>query len=138
GHFAFSAALGWTNFLGFELLPWVLLGFRRAAKGDARGIAMAALSLAWIVGFGGTYAAPMSVPLVLLEVAGLLATPHFRANRERIVVGLGMSLAAGVLGLLASSVRLWPVSETIAAAPRLIGGAPGMAVRTILEALLKP
>lgn len=136
GHFAFSAALGWTNFMGFELLPWVLLGFRRAAFGEAKGAAIAALSLAWIVGFGGTYAAPMSAPLVAIEV--LVALTGLRDDRKRVIAGLGMVTLAGLFSLAASAFRLWPVAETISAAPRIVGGAPGISVMTELRALLLP
>lgn len=138
GNFAFSAALGWTNFLGFELLPWVLLGFRRAANGELRGVVMAALSLAFIVGFGGTYAAPMSVVLVAMEVVSMMTTHWKMRQNSRIVMGLGVCLAAGLLAIGASAFRLWPVAETISSAPRVIGGAPGTAIPTMLQELVLP
>ncbi len=139
GNFAFSAALGWTNFLGFELLPWVLLGFRRAAQGEFRGAVMASLALAWIVGFGGTYAAPMSVILVGMELVSTFAVHWRQRHNDRILMGLGVSIAAGLLTLGASAFRLWPVAETISSAPRVIGGAPGTTIfPTMLQELLLP
>lgn len=136
GHFAFSAALGWTNFFGFQLLPWMLLGFRGAARGSMRGVALAAVTSGFVVGFGGTYAAPMAVPLVAFEIASTLA--ERKPSVLRVARGLGGAFVASALALGVSAFRLWPVAETLARAPRVIGGAPGLEVRRTLGALLRP
>ena len=43
GVFIASPFLGWTNFFGFELVPWVLLFLRRALRGETAAAPWAAL-----------------------------------------------------------------------------------------------
>ena len=47
GVFAMAPGLGWFNFFGFELLPWIALGVHTALRGSRRGLAIAAVSIAW-------------------------------------------------------------------------------------------
>src|SRR5262245_27638196 len=51
---------GWINFLGFELLPWVVLGFVAGIE-DRRWRVVGGLFLAWIVLSAGTYPAPFTL-----------------------------------------------------------------------------
>src|SRR6185312_12457440 len=74
GVFIASPFLGWTNFFGFQLVPWALVLLRRAWRGDTASAAGAALFLAWITGFGGTYAAPMTALLCLYELGAWLVS----------------------------------------------------------------
>ncbi len=134
GIFAVAPALGWYNFFGFELLPWAVLGVRLAMRGRAVGIVLASVALAWIVGFGGTYSAPMAALWCLFEV--LEFTIAKRKNRPRLGLGLAMAVLTGVLALELAAIRLWPVVETLRMAPRIIGGNPGTAPETVLRMLL--
>ncbi len=133
GLFAAAPPLGWINFFGFELVPWALVGVRRAVRGDPRGAVVAAGALAWMVGFGGTYAAPMSALLCGFEVVEALFT-RLRRPRELGTVLLGAWLCAALsIGL--AMVRLWPIAESLADAPRVIADAPGMTWAQAAEAL---
>jgi hypothetical protein len=143
GFFARAAALDWINFFGFELVPWAALGLRHALRGDRRGAVMCAVALGWMIGFGGTYAGPLMVLVgvfELLEVAIVRAVPHvfkgragLRQPRRWGKLGpiVAMGALAGALALAMSAFRLWPVAENLAAAPRILGGAPGNTVRMI-------
>jgi hypothetical protein len=124
GIFAVSPALGWIGFFGFELLPWMALGVRRALLGERKAIVLLAVAAAWCVGFGGTYAAPLSALWCAFEVAEVAAR-KVRRDRRRLAVGLGVTLAGAALAVGLSAVRLWPILHTLVEAPRIIGGTPG-------------
>ena len=123
GIFACAPFLGWFGFLGFGLLPWLLLGVRRAARGEPRGVALVALSTAFIVGFGGTYVAPLSLVACALE---LLLMGLRRRRVDVLNLGTAVLLALGL-----SAFRLWPVWEELQRGPRVITGqsALGLAVQ---------
>lgn len=128
GIFALAPTLGWHNFLGFALLPWALWGVRRAGRGDLVGAVIAAGSLAWMVGFGGTYVAPISAMACLLE--GLL----IGAARPRRTAWGVLALAA-VLGVGLSAARLWPIYEELQRAPRVVAGTSGIEPGALVSAL---
>ena len=133
GLFAFLPTLGWYNFFGFELLPWAALGLRRAMGGSRAGVAMTAVSFAWMMGFGGTYSVPLSALFCAFEIVdGLVSRPKVRAARLTALKMVGLSCAMA-LGL--SAVRLWPILQTLEMAPRIVGGAAGILPKNILPAL---
>lgn len=136
GVFIGSMFMGWTNFFGFQLCPWALLFFRRAVRGDARAAALAALALAWIAGFGGTYAAPFAVLLCLYELAERLLAR--RAGWDWRARALGLAAFAGALALAVAAVRLIPLAETLAVAPRVLAGRPELPPADALAALWTP
>ncbi len=131
GHFAVAFFRGWTNFFGFELVPWILLGVTLAARGRVRGIAVAAIAFAIMLGFGGTFAAPLVAVAALIEgIRAVLEEP--RSSRTR---ALAMLAATASFMATVSFVRLWPLAETLAAAPRIMAGTPGHQPRAILAAI---
>ena len=125
GIFAISPSLGWISFFSYELLPWMALGVRRAARGERRGVIVLAVAAAWCVGFGGTYAAPMAVLWCALEVVEGVAVRIRRRPLLEVGTGVGVAAAAAVLAVGLAAVRLWPIAETMQTAPRIIGGTPG-------------
>ncbi|HXU64552.1 MAG TPA: hypothetical protein VN962_22790 [Polyangia bacterium] len=136
GVFIASPFLGWTNFFGFQLVPWALVLLRRAWRGDAASAAGAALFLAWIVGFGGTYAAPMTAWLCLYELGAWLVSRRRVVGERSRALGAAAFVAALALGL--SAVRLAPLLETLRLAPRVIAGRPGMSAGEALSVLVSP
>jgi hypothetical protein len=133
GVFAHTPTLGWTNFFGFELVPWALLGIREALRGSRRGVVIAALAVSWMVGFGGTYTGPLTVLAASFEVMEALVD---RARRPKAMgYVLSMGLLVVILAAALSLVRLWPVAETLSASPRIIGGTPGETPRRVWELL---
>jgi len=114
GLFACAPFLGWFSFLGFAALPWILVGLREAAKGQARGIARVGLATAFVIGFGGTYVAPISLVASVLEVV-LLVAQRRRIDWPTLVL-------AGLLTIGLSAFRLWPVWEELQRGPRVISG----------------
>ena len=136
GVFIASPFLGWTNFFGFELVPWTLLFVRRALRHDTGAAVWAALSVAWLVGFGGTYATPMVALLCLYECGEFLLSPG-RSARDRLRAPSIAGFIAAFSAALAA-VRLAPLVETLRLAPRIIAGRPGMVARDALRVLVEP
>jgi hypothetical protein len=136
GVFIAAPFLGWTNFYGFELVPWVMLFVHRAVRGEVRAAAYAALFFAWIVGFGGTYAAPFSAILCLYELAERLLERRQGWRLRGGALGLGVLAAALAVGL--GAVRLVTLLETLVASPRALAGRPGMGAWQALGVLLDP
>jgi hypothetical protein len=122
GFTALGWTLGWLNFAGFLLLPWLLLGTRLAARGRVGGVALVAGGFALLLGFGGTYPVPLGALLVTLEAARELLSPRARGRR---LAMLGRLSATGLLALGAGAFRLWPLLETMGSAPRVMAGTPG-------------
>lgn len=137
GIFAVAPALGWVAFFGFELLPWMALGVRRALAGERMGIVLTSVAAAWCVTFGGTYAAPLGMLWCALEVAEF-AVRHARRDRKALAIGVGAAATAAALAAGLSAVRLWPIAETLAEAPRLVGGTPGNTWATLARMLFLP
>lgn len=134
--FAAAPAMGWLNFMGFELIPWALYGLRRAFAGHRTGPVIAASALAWIVGMGGTYAAPIAALLCAYEVIA----EGVRVRKDRKALGRTFAMAGIVaaLALSLAAVRLWPVLETLRMAPRIIGGSPGNHGLRLLRQMVLP
>ncbi|QDE94803.1 YfhO family protein [Myxococcus xanthus] len=134
GFTALSWSIGWLNFAGFLLLPWLLWGTRRAAEGHLRGAAVVAGTFAVLLGFGGTYPVPMGALFVALEAGrtlyGLRGTPR----RKSALWALG---ATAVFTLGACAFRLWPLVETMRSAPRIMAGTPGNSAEELARMLLQ-
>jgi hypothetical protein len=136
GVFALAPALGWVSFFGFELLPWIALGFRRSLARDLGGAVLAATALAFCIGFGGTYTAPLAVIWCALEFVE--AAVRRRRSWGDLALGCGVAACAALLSGGVAAVRLWPVAETLLAAPRIIGGTPGNSWAAIARQLVLP
>lgn len=122
GYMPWSYFNGWINFYGFLLLPWVLYGVDLAVRRDRRAPLVTGLAFAFIIGFGGTYAAPMGALLALAQAARAL-TERARGSRPLLGALLALSLA-GYVAVCMSAFRLWPVLESLIAAPRVMAGTP--------------
>ncbi len=133
GIFAVSYFFGWINFYGFELVPWVLYGVRRASLGDVRGVPITALAFAFIIGFGGTYAAPMAALFAPLEVFRTALEQRFRIRHALPVIA-----AAALAALGMSAFRLWPIWETLSSSPRLMAGTPSHSWQALANMLFEP
>ncbi|MBX3234247.1 MAG: hypothetical protein KIT84_04120 [Labilithrix sp.] len=133
GHFAVAWFRGWVNFFGFELVPFVLYGITVAARGRTHGIAVAAIAFATILGFGGTFAAPLIAVAAAAESARvLLELPPARRGRA-----IAMLFALASFMLTAAAVRLLPIAEVLAAQPRIMAGTPGHSPLAILFFLVR-
>lgn len=133
GHFAISWYRGWINFYGFELVPFVLLGITLAARGRTHGIAVSAIAFAAILGFGGTFAAPLiAIAAVAETLRALGETPPARRVRATF-----MLLAVASFMLTVAAIRLLPIAEVLAAQPRIMAGTPGAAPIKILNFLVR-
>lgn len=131
GQLAVAVFRGWTTFFGFALLPFVLLGVTLAARGRTRGLALASLAFALILGFGGTFAAPLVAVAAVAE--GLRALSELPKGRR--LRGVVMLASAALFMATVSAVRLWPVAETLAASPRIMAGTPGHLPKHLLSFL---
>jgi hypothetical protein len=135
GIFALSPSLGWISFFSFELLPWIALGVRRALRREVSGVVLSAVAMAWCVGMGGTYAAPIAALWSVFEGVELVVIQARRRAWSRLGEGLGFALAAGLLAAGLAAVRLWPIADTLADAPRIIGGTPSNGWLTVAKML---
>ncbi len=130
-HIAVAYFRGWTNFFGFELVPWVLLGITLAARGRASGLAIASIAFSFILGFGGTFAAPLiAVAAVVEALRAFFEQPGHRRGRA-----FGMLFAVATFMFAVSAFRLLPLAETLAASPRIMAGTPGHPPKMILSFL---
>jgi hypothetical protein len=136
GVFAAAPFLGWVTFYSFGLLPFAAWGMRRALRGRPSGVLVTAVAGAWILGLGGTYSAPMTGLFCAYEVA--LAAWRSRRSPAGLARVAGMTALAALLTLGLAALRLWPVMETLARAPRVLGGKPGTPLDQILAALVEP
>ena len=132
GHYAVAYNRGWIQFMGFQLVPWILYGITLAARRRWQGMAFASIAFAWLLGFAGFFAAPLVAVAALLEsVRTLIEQP--RGARWRSVA---MLLSTASFMAMVACVRLWPVSETLQSSPRVMAGTPGHAPRALLSALV--
>jgi hypothetical protein len=133
GFFARSGSFEWINFFGFELLPWAALGLRRAFKGEVRGAVIAGGAVGWMTCFGGTYAAPYTLLVGTWELLG--AVFRLRKERSRLGKAIMLGAVAALLGAGIAAVRLWPITETLAASPRVLGAIDAVGPITIAKML---
>lgn len=125
GVFAVSPGLGWIGFFSFELLPWIALGVRRALRRELAGVLVAAGAMAWCIGMGGTYPAPIAAVWCSFEVVEFLAKRVRRGRGAQVAIGVSLVAAAALLAAGLAAVRLWPIADTLADAPRVISGTAG-------------
>jgi len=133
GFFPRSGSFEWVNFLGFELLPWAALGLRRAFAGEVRGAVLAGGATAWMTCFGGTYAAPFTLLVGLWEL--FEAAVALRRDRRKLARAFALGAVAALVGVGLAAVRLWPIAETLAASPRVVGANDAIAPLAIAEML---
>ncbi len=132
GQYAVAYHRGWIQFMGFELVPWILLGVTLAARRRPSGIAIASIAFATMLGFAGFFAAPLVAVAAVLEAVRTLAEQP-RGARIR---GALMLLATASFMATVAMLRLWPVAETLMSAPRIMAGTPGHPPRALLAALV--
>lgn len=132
GQYAVAYNRGWIQFMGFQLVPWILLGITLAARRKWQGMAVASIAFAWMLGFAGFFAAPLvAVAAVFESLRTLLEQPRNARWRS-----IAMLLGTASFMATVACVRLWPVSETLLSAPRVMAGTPGHAPRALLSALV--
>jgi hypothetical protein len=138
GFFPRSGAFDWVNFFGFELLPWAALGLRHAFQDESparatRGAVLAGATVGFMTCFGGTYAAPYTLLVGAWELAeGVVRHRRDRAWLLRIVQlgAIAALLAAGI-----ACVRVWPIAETLASSPRVLGATDANSPIAIIKML---
>jgi hypothetical protein len=136
GLFATAYFNGWINFFGFQLVPWVLWGVQLAGRRRVVGIALVALGFAFMVGFGGTYSTPLTAVFAVFEAVRTIA-PLVRKWHLAWRGAVFLLLAAG-LASAASMFRLWPIFETLRAAPRIMAGTPAHSWQGLSSAVFSP
>ncbi|MEZ4259350.1 MAG: hypothetical protein R3B36_09785 [Polyangiaceae bacterium] len=108
--------MGWVNFFGFELVPWVVLGLVKGRTSVAWRL-IGGLALGWIALSAGTYTAPYTgIALVAVTVCVLLryVSPWDKAALKGTVAslvtvaGLGVVLGVAKLVPMAILMRQYP------------------------------
>lgn len=108
------------DFLGVELLPWVLLAVVRAHRGDRRAFVGGALALAWMIGTVPAYPV-LWCPLVVGPWAlGESLRRAREGEHRRAVAAFAPPLAVAALGAALAGVRLVPMLEVFAGTPRRV------------------
>jgi len=123
GFFVHAYFNGWLNFYSFQLLPWVLLGVDGTFREWRSGPLILAISTAVIVGFGGTYTAPLALVLACAHLLRILFEQRAKPPRQ-IARALAWLLFATYLAFLLCVFRIWPVIESLIAGPRVMAGLP--------------
>lgn len=140
GFFLDVIRLGWINFVGFELLPWVVLCFYQGLRSWAWRVG-GGLFVAWLVLQGGTYSVPYTVlvlaVLTALSTAKLAASPR-RATTLPWFAPAMTFVAIGVVAVLASAVKLLPMLVVIKSYPRLWQAPEALPWNDIASRLLVP
>ncbi|SES85972.1 hypothetical protein SAMN05443572_101396 [Myxococcus fulvus] len=134
GFTALSWSIGWLNFAGFLLLPWLLVGTRRAVEGRLSGAALVAAVFSLLLAFGGTYPVPMGALFVVLETGRSLYALRGTPRRIQALWSLG---ATACFTLAACAFRLWPILETMRSSPRVMAGTPGNDFAPLVKMLLE-
>jgi hypothetical protein len=129
GYFALAWSVGWVAYAGFELLPWALIGIHWLARGRLSGGLLTAGAFAVMTGFGGVYTAPLTALAVAAEALRAVMGPHRRVRWR----ALGLLACGAAFAVAACAFRLWPIAETLASAPRVIGGRPTHDARELLR-----
>ncbi len=131
GLFANLVPVGGMNFYSFELIPWAAFGLHQAFAGRVRGAVIAALSLGWMVGHGGTYPAPMMLLVGVLELGDRLVHAIRKHDRKMAWDAIAMGALAVMLATAASLVRLLPIADVLGSGKRLLGTTEGNSLRQI-------
>lgn len=108
---------GWVHFFGFELVPWVILGFIKGRESVPWRL-IGAMALGWIVHAVGTYTAPYTgIAVIYLTVALGIASLARGKPRELIAsLKCGATIGFGALGL--GLVKLLPMMLVMRQYPR--------------------
>jgi len=105
---------GWINFLGFELVPWVVLCFLRGLE-SMRWRLLGGVFLAWIVLSAGTYTAPFTVlTLGYLTVAFSARAAFAKAEAGHRRGWLTPWVVAATIGVVALALSFGKLAPTLA------------------------
>ncbi len=121
--FAVSGAMaqhlggGHVGWVGFAVLPWVLVSVHRALDGRRPAIVYGALFLFWILGHFGVYPYPYAV--ITLGVYALAVG----IAQRKVLKAIAFSAAMVVLSVLLGAVRLLPLLDFIKDHPRTVSDA---------------
>ena len=111
---------GWINFLGFELIPWVVLCFLNGLQ-SVRWRLLGACFFAWMVLNAGTYPAPYTIVVLgyLTLFLSIRAAIHGGNSRPRAWLAPWKSGATiGVVALGLSAGKLIPTFALLSQFPR--------------------
>lgn len=128
GFFAWHAGTGHGGFVGFYLVPWLLLFWRRAET-DLRFVSGVAAVLALAVLAGGAYVFPYMLLLLAFD-----ALPR-AIRRESRAGTLRSAVYAGVVALLLCAWRLIPLLEYLRYYPRSRPGKDWLTLPELLNML---
>ena len=142
GRFYFMIEFGWINMFGFQLLPWVVLGFEEGAgRGAWRWRVLGGAFLAWMLLAAGTYTVPYTV-LVLGALAlwdtleALLAKRTDPRAPASLLHPLLSFATVGVVAVVLSAAKLFPMLRVILEHPRLTASHEAFSLFQLLESIL--
>jgi hypothetical protein len=108
---------GWINFLGFELLPWVVLCFLNGLK-SWRWRLLGGFFLAWIVLNAGTYPAPYTIVVLGYLTIFLSIRAAIGGERRAWLAPWKSAVTIGVTALGLAAGKLIPTMALLSQFPR--------------------
>ncbi|MDB4943216.1 MAG: hypothetical protein JWP97_2750 [Labilithrix sp.] len=130
---------GWINFLGFELVPWVLLCFLKGLE-SWRWRLLGGFFFAWIVLSAGTYTTPFTLLALAyltfaLSLRGLFATSAPGTGRRWLTPWV-VSLTIGLVALGLAFGKLLPTLHFLRQFPRIFTPVEANSAATLLQTLV--
>lgn len=124
GRFFFMLEFGWINMFGFQLLPWVVLGYENGFR-SWRWRIVGGFALGWMLLAGGTYSTPYTVlvlaALTLYDTLRIIFRPALDPG-DGIAWWRPIWSAAGVgfFTALFSAAKFLPMLAVVSQHPRTI------------------
>lgn len=124
GRFFFMLEFGWVNMFGFDLMPWVVLGYELGFK-SFRWRILGGFALGWMLLAGGTYSTPYTVlvlaALTIYDTLRIILRPALDPGDGTkwwrpiwSTIGVGFSTA------LFSAAKFLPMLSVVSQHPRTI------------------
>lgn len=110
--------VGQLNMLGFELLPWAMLGFELGLKRWGYRI-LGGFAMAWMLLYGGTYTVPYTGLVLGLLMLGAIWRLWRAGVKQAWRAPLVSITTIAAVGIGLSAIRLIPMLEVIFQNPRI-------------------
>jgi hypothetical protein len=124
GRFFFMLEFGWVNMFGFDLLPWVFVGYELGLK-SFRWRILGGFALGWMLLAGGTYSTPYTVlviaALTLYDTLAIIFRPALDpGDGTKWWRPIWSAAGVGFFTALFSAAKFLPMLAVVSQHPRTI------------------